>query len=165
MQNLNFYTTLLRHTQQTEPSAAEHLAEEVNILIHKLKFIPQDQRPSVLILTQQMDFQPLFNEQLLDSVAIAGGKLLSEKYDNPTLLLIVQENDKLYTDVPDLLQDEILSRTDAIQANNIYIIQKRNFGVDAADFLRDIEICAEIVQPKYFIYGRKATDWVQFNII
>lgn len=93
-----------------------------------------------------------------------GGKLLSEKYDNPTLLMIVQENDKLYTDVPELIQDEILSRTDAIQGNNVYIIQKSNFGMGTADFLRDVEICAEIVQSKYFIYGRKGTDWVQFDI-
>jgi len=142
---------------------AEHLEEEVNILIHKLKFISEDQRPSVLILTQT-GFHPLFNEQLADSVAIAGGKLLTEKYDNPSLLFIVQENDKLYADVPDILQDEILSRTDALQSNNIYIIQKRNFGTQSIDFLHDVEICAEIVQPKYFVYGRKGTDWVQFEI-
>ncbi|MBD1426399.1 hypothetical protein [Sphingobacterium arenae] len=163
MQNLNFYTTLLHHIQQTEPDMAEHLEEEVNILIHKLKFISEDQRPSVLILTQT-GFHPLFNEQLADSVAIAGGKLLTEKYDNPSLLFIVQENDKLYADVPDILQDEILSRTDALQSNNIYIIQKRNFGTQSIDFLHDVEICAEIVQPKYFVYGRKGTDWVQFEI-
>lgn len=164
MQNLNFYTTLLHNIQQTAPDKAEHLEEEVNILIHKLKFISEDQRPSVLILTQQTGFQPLFNEQLRDSLAIAGGKLLTEKYDNPSLLFIVQENERLYTDVPGLLQDEILSRTDAIQSNNVYIIQKRNFGIENTDFLHDIEICAEIVQPKYFIYGRKGTDWVQFDI-
>lgn len=164
MQDLNFYTILLQNMQQTAPNTAEHLQEEINILIHKLKFIPEDQRPSVLILTQQTGFQPLFNEQLADSIAIAGGKLFTEKYDNPSLLFIVQENDKLYTAVPNLLQDEILSRTDAVQSNNIYIIQKRNFGMENADFLHDIEICAEIVQPKYFIYGRKGADWVQFDI-
>ncbi|HLT88899.1 MAG TPA: hypothetical protein VKZ57_15020 [Sphingobacterium sp.] len=164
MQDLNFYTTLLQNTQQADPNFAEYLEEEVNILIHKLKFISEDQRPSVLILAQQAGFQPLFNEQLGDSIAIAGGKLLTEKYDNPSLLFIVQENDKLYTDVPGLLQDEILSRTDAVQSNNLYIIQKRNFGMEHTDFLHDIEICAEIVQPKYFIYGRKGTDWVQFDI-
>ncbi len=164
MQNLNFYISLLQNIQQTAPHMADHLEEEVNILIHKLKFISEDQRPSALILTQQTGFQPLFNEQLTDSVAIAGGKLLTEKYDNPSLLFIVQENDKLYTDVPTLLQDEILSRTDAVQSNNIYIIQKRNFGMERIDFLHDIEICAEIIQPKYFIYGRKGTDWVQFDI-
>ncbi len=164
MQNLNFYNTLLKNMQQTQPNLAEHLDEEINILIHKLKFIPEDQRPSVLILEQQTGFQPLFNEQLGDSIAIAGGKLLTEKYDNPSLLFIVQENDKLYTDVPALLLDEILSRTDAVQSNNVYIIQKRNFGMESNDFLHDLEICAEIVQPKYFIYGRKGTDWVQFDI-
>ncbi|NGM66690.1 ABC transporter substrate-binding protein [Sphingobacterium sp. SGR-19] len=164
MQNLNFYTTLLKNIQQTQPNLAEHLDEEINILIHKLKFIPEDQRPSVLILAQQTDFQPLFNERLVDSIAIAGGKLLTEKYDNPSLLFIVQENDRLYTEVPALLLDEILSRTDAIQSNNVYIIQKRNFGMESTDFLHDIEICAEIVQPKYFIFGRKGKDWVQFDI-
>lgn len=164
MQDLNFYATLLKHTQQTEPGMAELLEEEINILVHKLKFVTEDQRPSVLILAQQTGFLPLFNDQLADSVTISGGKLLAEKYDNPSFLLIVQENDRLYTAVPDLLQDEILSRTEAVQTNNIYIIQKANFGTDTADFLPDTEICAEILQPKYFIYGRKGTDWVQFDI-
>lgn len=164
MQKLNFYNTLLDQIKDTDPDAAEHLTEEINILVHKLKFIPQDQRPSVLILTQKTGFQPLFNDQLVDSVAIAGGKLLSEKYDNPTFLLIVQEDDELYTNVPHLLQDEILSRTDATQSNNIYVIHKSNFGTLSADFLLDIEICAEILQPKYFVYGRKGMDWVQFDI-
>lgn len=164
MRDLNFYITLLQHTQQTEPNLAEHLEEEVNILIHKLRFIPEEQRPSTLILTQQSGFKPLFNEQLADSIAIAGGKLLVEKYDNPSHLFIIQDNEKLYTDLPGLLQDEILCRTGAILSNNVYIIQKRNFGMERTDFLHDIEICAEIVQPKYFIYGRKGTDWVPFDI-
>src|SRR5690606_18828345 len=164
MQNLNFYTTLLQHTQQRDTNAAEYLEEEINILIHKLKFIPEQQRPAVLILAQDTDFQPLFNEQLDDSVSIAGGKLLSEKYDNPSILVIIQEDEKLYADLPIILQDDVLSRTDAIGNNQVYIIQKVNLGTDPSSFLREIGILAEIIQPKYFIYGHKGTDWVQFDM-
>ena len=164
MQDLNFYKTLLHHIEQNQPALAENLEEEVNILIHKLKFIPEDQRPTVLILAQQSNFEPLFTPQLEDCVHIAGGNLLQEKYDNPGLLLIVQNDEKLYTAVPNILQDEILSRTDAIKSNNVFIIQKENFGTNELDFLHDTEICAEILQPRYFIYGRKGTDWVQFDI-
>lgn len=164
MQNLNFYTTLLTSKQETEPTVATHLEEEINILIHKLKFIPQEQRPTVLILTQHTGFQPLYNEQIADSVAIAGGALLAEPYDNPALLLIVQQNEALYTDILNVLQEGLLNSTDAVQSNNVYIIQKSDFGMDTEGFLPDIEICAEIIQPKYFIYGRKGTDWVQFDM-
>lgn len=164
MQHLNFYTTLFKNMLQSAPDQAEHLQEEVNIFIHKLKFISQDQRPAVLILAQQTGFEPLINEQIVESVAIAGGKLLTEKYENPSILILVQENNKLYTAVPELIQDEILSRTTAVESNHIFIIQKTDFGTNPHNFLHDTEICAEIIQPKYFIYGHKGTDWVQFDI-
>src|SRR5690606_13940290 len=70
----------------------------------------------------------------------------------------------LYTAVPELIQDEILSRTTAVESNHIFIIQKTDFGKNPHNFLHDTEICAEIIQPKYFIYGHKGTDWVQIDI-
>lgn len=163
MQHLDFYNTLYQDIQQTDSEAAGRLQEGVNILLHKLKFVPQEQRPTVLILEQASNFEPVFNHQLADSISIAGGKLLAEKYDNPSLLFIVQENDALYGAIPELLQDDILSRTDALQSNRIYIIQKRDIGKVVNDFLYDTEIFAEIIQSKYFVFGHQGIAWVPFE--
>ena len=164
MQSLHFYTTLLEKKQQQSPDEAAYLEEEIDIVLHKLKFIPQEGRPSVLLLDQQQYDEALYNEQLADSVAIAGGRLVAEKYDNPEIILIVQHNEQLYTDLPQLLQDDIISRSDALQNNKVFIIQQADFGKDAELFLRDVEICAELLQPKYFIYGHQGADWVQFDM-
>ncbi|WDF67737.1 ABC transporter substrate-binding protein [Sphingobacterium oryzagri] len=164
MEELNFYNALLADKRESAPDEAEYLDEEINILIHKLKFIPQEQRPAVLIVEQRTGFQPLYNNQLADTIGIAGGILLQEKFDNPALLLVLQDNDALYGEIPALLEDELLSRTSAVVSNQIYIVQKGDLGIKMEDFLADVEICAEIIQPKYFIYGRQGNDWVKFDL-
>ncbi len=164
MEELHFYTALLAEKQEQAPEEAEYLDEEINILIHKLKFIPQEQRPSVLIVQQSTGFMPVFNQKLADIIQIAGGKLLAEKFDNPGILIVVQESESLYGEIGILLEDDLLSRTTAVVDNQIFIVQKSDLGVYDDDFLADVEICAEIVQPKYFIYGRQGQDWVKFDI-
>lgn len=164
MEELNFYTSLLANKQRNAPDEAEYLEEEINILIHKLKFIPQEQRPSVLVVEQSSGFQSLYTNQLADTISIAGGMLLQEKFDNPAMLLVLQDNEGLYGEITALLEDELLSRTSAVVSNQIYIVQKEKLGTKIEDFLADIEICAEIIQPKYFIYGRQGRDWVKFDL-
>ncbi|KGE15791.1 hypothetical protein [Sphingobacterium deserti] len=164
MEEFNFYTNLYKEKLQNAPHEAEYLDEEINILIHKLKFIPQEQRPTVLIVEQRSGFEPIYNDQLLDSVQIAGGSLLQEKFDNPSTLLIVQDNERLYGELSVLLEDDLLARTNAVLANQVYIIQKNDLGLNKEDFLEDVEICAEILQPKYFIYGHQGKDWVKFDL-
>ena len=164
MHELNFYTHLLQTEQQANPAAAEQLDEEVNILIHKLKYIPTEARPTLLLLSQEKEYAPIYSEQLKDISQIAGASLLSDKVDNPAIICIIQENESLYGEITTLLEDSLLSRSTALQNNQLYIIQKENFGQSSNDFLADVEICAEIVQPKYFIYGRQDQDWIKFDL-
>lgn len=164
MHELNFYTQLLHTEQQANPAAAEQLDEEVNILIHKLKYIPEEARPTLLILSQEHGFEPVYTEQLQDISQIAGALLLADKTDNPSIICIIQENESLYGDITALLEDSLLRRSTALEKNQLYIIQKDNFGQSTTDFLADIEICAEIVQPKYFVFGRQDQDWIKFDM-
>ncbi|GHE47602.1 ABC transporter substrate-binding protein [Sphingobacterium griseoflavum] len=165
MAELHFYTALLAEKQQLAPQEASVLDEEISILLHKLKFIPLEQRPSVLLVRQDTGFQPVYNEKFSDMVQIAGGKLLAEKFDNPDILLIIQNNESLYGEMGILMEDDLLNRTNALRSNQIFIVQKSDLGDHNDDFLRDVEICAEIIQPKYFIYGRQGQDWVKFDIV
>jgi len=158
MQQLDYYNVLLDAKRAEDPAGADRLEEEIGILIHKLKYIPQEQRPTVLVLAQKAAFEPLFNAQLQDVVAIAGGRLLREKFDNPSVVLVVREDDALYGQIASLLDDDILSRTDALQNSRLFIVQRPDFGTSDG-FLAEVEIAAEIIQPKYFIYGREGEDW------
>jgi len=164
MEKLNFYNSLLNNTKSDNPEKGAYLEEEIDILIHKLKFIPQEARPTVLVLDQQSSYQPANSTQLSDIITIGGGDLLFEKFDNPSKLVIIQHSDDLYADIVSILEDEVISRTDAVQNNEVYIVNKPTFGVNHDNFLPDVEIAAEILQPKYFVYGRQGDDWVKFDL-
>lgn len=164
MLHLNYYNTLLESHKEVDSEKAELLEEEIDIVIHKLKFIAADQRPSVLLLAQKTNFAPLINEQVSDIVKIAGGNILTDETDNPDIIIVIQENDELYSTLIDALQHSNYARTKAVQENHIFIIQQSDFGTDAESFTRDVEISAEIIQPKYFIFGRQGSDWVSFDL-
>jgi len=163
MQQLDHYNALLEAKRTEDPGEADRLEEEIGILVHKLKYIPQEQRPTVLVLAQKGAFEPLFNARLQDVVAIAGGRLVHEKFDDPSVIIVVRENDALYGQIAPLVEDAVLSRTDALKNNRFFIVHKQDFGT-SDDFLPDIEIAAEIIQPKYFIYGREGKDWLKFAL-
>lgn len=165
MEKLDFYNTLLANTTSTNPQKNVDLEEEVDIVIHKLKFIPKESRPSVLVLDQATFYEPKSSPQLTDTISISGGNLLSEKFDNPSKLVFIQHSGDLFADIISVLDDVILRRTDAVQKNEVYIINKPDFGNDPEDFLGDVEIAAEIIQPKYFVYGRQGIDWVKFDLL
>jgi len=161
MQQLDHYNALLDAKRTEDPGEADRLEEKIGILVHKLKYIPQEQRPTVLVLAQKNAFEPLFNAHLQDVVAIAGGRLLREKFDDPSVIVLVREDSALYSQIASLIEDAVLSRTDALKNNRLFIVHKQDFGT-SDDFLSDIEIAAEIIQPKYFIYGREGKDWDRF---
>lgn len=165
MLDLKYYERILENQKRTNTIKAEILEEEIDIILHKLKFIEQQQRPSVLVLDQKTNFKPQADEAIQNIIAIAGGKLLTSELDNEVdIILIQQSDDSLYSEVINILQNTAFKDKNAIKANKIYIIQKENFGKDPEDFLADVEIAAETIQSKYFIFGRQGTDWVQFEL-
>lgn len=164
MLDLKYYKTLLDNYKVTHNEKAEALEEEIDIIIHKLKFIPFEQRPNVVILNQNDKFKPLYTEELSSIISIAGGKLLNNSPESPDVILILQANDSLYSEVIEVLHSPSFSSSKALASNNIYIVQKRSFGANPEDFLTDVEIAAETIQTKYFIFGRQGADWVKFEL-
>lgn len=166
MQKHNYYNQLLHQLQIAEPEAAERLEEEVDILIHKLKFIAEEQRPTVLILDQSQQFAVSYTPSLADAVSIAGGTLVEQLTDNPSLIIVQQLDGSLYSALPELLLTPALNRSDAVVNNKIFIIQNETFNQQNSDaFVIDLETLAEIIQPKYFVYGRNGITWVKFDIL
>ncbi|MGO1244428.1 MAG: ABC transporter substrate-binding protein, partial [Sphingobacterium sp.] len=69
MEKLDFYNRLLTNTTSTNPQKTADLEEEVDIVIHKLKFIPEESRPSVLVLDQATFYEPKSSPQLTDTIS------------------------------------------------------------------------------------------------
>lgn len=75
MDQLKHYTEIANELEGRNPQAFETLEEEINILIHKLKFIPMESRPNVLI--QNLNSSVIDQDYLEEIMQVAGGKLLA----------------------------------------------------------------------------------------
>lgn len=149
---------------------AEHLEERINIIVHKLKFIPKEQRPKVLCLRE---ISPAVgpNQQYLDQlIDLAGGIGYTGRDPesvNPDILIIINDRpvSQLLGELPHTLTTGHWADTHAVKNGNIYLVHDARYlrhpGAQIAD---DVEILAEIINPKYFIFGRDADAWMPFNL-
>lgn len=160
------YEQLLTATRSKNKERAEYIDEEINIIVHKLKYIPTEERPKVLMIGDVRTFSQDFPPLVKDSLSIAGGRWTeAEELAVAQKLIIVQDSLQLYSDLPYILSEASFSVSPAVEKNEIYIIQNGSFGLNSDQFLLDVEILAEIVQPKYFVYGHQGEAWVKFELI
>ncbi|HMR19251.1 MAG TPA: hypothetical protein PKA53_08120 [Sphingobacterium sp.] len=159
-----YHEQLLATLQSVSPQQAEIMEEEINIMIHKLKFLPKENFPTVTVCPQNNGFAPVFSESLSEKVKIAGGQLISDIEEKPKVIIILKSDDSLYSDLPTLLEQEWLQETPAYRNNRLFIIEIHDFGKDA-DFLKETEILAEILQPKYFYFGHEGDGWIRFDLV
>ena len=152
------------------PSAdqlAEDLEERLNIIIHKLKFITEENKPKITFLDGISPLTTIYNSYLANLTRLAGGILQPEitgEY-NPDILLIFNEEPmvQLLAELPQTLASS-WSQTRAAAENRIYIIHHTGYlrqpGAWIAD---DAEILAEILYPNYFVFGRDTDVWMRFE--
>lgn len=159
------YEEIIANWKNSNPAQAELMEEEIDLIIHKLKFLPQDSLPIVAILDQKDNFKPIYNELLAEKVKIAGGVLADNIEQNPQVIIIIQESNELYQVLPSYLSDLKSQKVRALIENKVYIIQGDNFEDIDETYVRDAEVLAEILQPKYFFYGRDGEDWVKFDLL
>ncbi len=158
------YDELLAYLTLEDNEKAELFEEEINIMIHKLKFLPEENFPSVVFLDQKNNFEPLFSESLHEKVTLAGAKLTIDIQAKPHIVVILQSDDSLYSHLPDVLQQDWLQHSIAYLNNRIYIIENTDFDTDLHKYLKESEILAEILQPKYFYFGHEGNGWIKFDI-
>ncbi|NGF58293.1 hypothetical protein G5B00_17455 [Parapedobacter sp. SGR-10] len=161
---MRYYEELLKHLQAENREKAAILEEEVNIMTHKLKYLPAESFPSVVILSQKDDFIPLSSESLHEKVTLAGGKLTADVNEGPHIVIVLQQDESLYSQLFELLQQPWLLASSAYQNNAIFVIEKTYFDGDLYDYLVETEILAEILQPKYFYFGHEGSGWIKFDI-
>jgi hypothetical protein len=161
MTNFQEIISSLKHT---DPSKAEYLEEEIDIITHKLKFLTEDNFPKTIVLDQERNFAPIVSPVLAEKIKIAGGKYSTSLDEDPDCIIFLQSNEGLYGQLAEILNSDQVKASGAFNNNNIYIIQESSFNTEDEDYLKDTEILAEILQPKYFVYGHDGTAWVKFDI-
>lgn len=147
------------------------MEERINIIKHKLKFIDEGRKPSVLILSEVNPpvFEP--STYIAHLLRIAGAKVYSAEGNggnvfNPGVILVIsQQMERQFGALATLLSLEEWSNTDAVKNNRIFLIDgERNFQVMDLNVASDIEILAEILYPQYLTFGGNGESWVQFEM-
>src|SRR5690554_1791687 len=106
------------------------LEERINLVQHKLKFINEDQKPSVLVLSGVVPAIIEANEYLGYVLNLAGAKVYKaneEEGFNPDILLVISDRmESLFSEVGVLLSMEEWQNTDAIKKNRVYLVNRKN---------------------------------------
>lgn len=157
--------------EEKAESVVFDLEERINIIKHKLKFIDEGKKPSVLVLSEVNPpvFEP--SPYLAHLLRIAGAKAyLAESAGgnafNPGVILVVsQQMEQQFGGLATLLSLEEWRNTDAVKNNRIYLIDgERNLQAMDLNIASDIEILAEILYPQYLTFGGNGESWVQFEV-
>jgi|SRR5690554_3494077 len=144
------------------------LEERINIVKHKLKFIEEDRKPSVLILSEVNPpvFEP--SPYLAHLLRIAGAKMYSpdENVFNPSVILVISEQmEQQFGGLATLLSLEEWKNTDAVKDNRVFLIDgSEGFHSMDINVASNIEILAEILYPQYLTFGGNGESWVQFEL-
>lgn len=157
------YEEIITRLNKTDQAEAERWEEQIDIITHKLKFLPTEAIPKVCIIDQGNNFRAIDSSQLKEKVKIAGGIPNDDLHENTEILIIRQRDESLYSLIPELIEQH--QAVKAIVNNKIYIIQSELFEQTDASFLLDLEILAEIIQPKYFVFGRSGDHWIKFELV
>lgn len=142
----------------------EKIEDETSILIHKLKFITASDRPKVLVLDQIEPLEINESAYLQESIKIAGGIPTTTAHEADKIILI-DSGETVFTHIPLLLNDPSIAQSKAIELDQLFIMTKPGFAqTPGYEYLTELESLAEILQPKYFVYGHEGKDWLQFQL-
>jgi iron complex transport system substrate-binding protein len=157
----------------------EDLNERVDIIRHKLKYI--DNKPTVACV-EWLDPLMVSGNWVPELVAIAGGTpILAEagkhspyvnwedlKSQDPDVLLIMPCGfpiERTLKEIQLLLQLPGFSELKAIKNNRVYIADgNQYFNRPGPRIVDSIEILAEIIHPKQFIFGYEGNGWIKFAV-
>lgn len=148
----------------------EEQQERVDLIIHKLKFI--EQKPTVACVTV---LEPLIlsNDNITELVNIAGGTAIVGDAQtllevDPDVIILMPDGysiEETMKHIADLLELPNFSELKAVKTNRLYIADAAQFFNDTADNIVDsIELLAEIIYPKQFIFGNEGNGWVKFTL-
>jgi len=157
----------------------EDLQERVEIIRHKLKFA--DTRPTVACI-EWLEPMMVSGNWIPELVNIAGGvSILAEpgkhspyvKWDNirlqdPDVIVVMPcgfSIERTLKEVDILLQLPGFNELKAVKNNRVYIADgNQYFNRPGPRIVDSIEILAEIINPKQFIFGYEGEGWITFGV-
>ena len=142
----------------------EELQERVDIIKHKLKFI--EQKPAVACIVD-LENIALADSTIAQLVSIAGGAADAQLLD-PDIIIIMPAGaaiEETIKGIDQLFQLPGFADLKAVKNNRLYITDgQRYFNNDEALLVDEIEILAEIINPKQFIFGYEGNAWIKFSL-
>lgn len=155
----------------------EKLQERVDIISHKLKF--SEIKPKTACIT---DLSPLVigGNVLSEMIGIAGGAKLQIsnivstgvdlgdfRLEDPQVIIIMPEKysiQRTLQEINSVLNIPGWSDLSAVRNNQVYIADNQSrFCIHGTNLVDGVEIFAEIIQPKQFVFGYEGTSWIKFN--
>lgn len=155
------------------------LEERINIIRHKLKYI--EDKPSVACIEWLSPIM-LAGNWIPGLINIAGGKsILTEegkhspfidfqkiKDENPSVLLIMPCGytiEQTLKEINLLLELPGWNELEAVKNNRIYIADgNQYFNRPGPRIVDSLEMLAEIIHPKQFVFGYEGQGWIRFNV-
>jgi iron complex transport system substrate-binding protein len=149
----------------------EEQQERIDIIHHKLKFI--EQKPTVACIIN-LDPLILAGDDKAELIRIAGGAAISGTVEtmlqlNPDIIVLMPGDNSIaqsMSEIDQLLQLPGFADLKAIKNNRFYIADAGQYfnNADADNFVDSVELLAEIIYPKQFIFGHEAQGWIKFSI-
>jgi iron complex transport system substrate-binding protein len=157
----------------------EDLEERINIIRHKLKFI--DAKPTVACV-EWLDPLMVSGNWIPQLVSIAGGTpVLADagkhspyvdwddiRLADPDVIVLMPcgfSIDRSMREISLLLDKPGFAELKAIKNNRLYIADgNQYFNRPGPRLVDSLEIMAEIINPKQFIFGFEGNGWIKFSI-
>lgn len=166
----------LTHTAGT---SIDDLQERVDIIEHKLKFI--DKKPTVACL-EWLDPLMAAGNWIPELVTIAGGIPVLAGVDeqsayieweeimeaDPEIIVVIARGssvERTVREIGTLLQLPGFADLQAIKNKRFYIADgEQYFYHQDPSIVDSMEILAEIINPKQFIFGNEGEGWIKFEV-
>jgi iron complex transport system substrate-binding protein len=149
----------------------EEQQERIDIIHHKLKFI--ELKPTVACIIN-LDPLLLAGHDKAELIRIAGGTSISGNIEtllelNPDVIILMPGDNDLtqsMSRINDLLQLAGFVDLKAVKSNRFYIADAGQYfnNDDADNFVDSVELLAEIIYPKQFIFGHEGQGWIKFSV-
>jgi iron complex transport system substrate-binding protein len=157
----------------------EALHERVGIIRHKLKF--SDSKPTVVCI-EWLEPLMLSGNWVPELISIAGGvSILAEpgkhspyvqwddiRLQNPDIIIVMPCGfpiERTLKEIDTLLQLPGFTELKAVKNNRIYIADgNQYFNRPGPRIVDSIEILAEIIHPKQFVFGYEGDGWIRFDL-
>jgi iron complex transport system substrate-binding protein len=160
-------------------SLLEELQERTDIIRHKLKFM--ENKPTVACI-EWLEPMMLSGNWVPELVSIAGGvSILTEagkhspyvnwaeiQAQDPDVIILMPcgfSVERTMREIHLLLQQTGFAELKAVKNNRIYIADgNQYFNRPSPRIVDSIEILAEIIHPKQFIFGYEGNGWIKFAL-